>query len=157
MSFNPSWRLNKDFPCRASGNITQRLVASSSTGELDAKTRCQHKHPKDQDEFSGCKIHPQPLWLPSLNAEREKERRRKGGRRSGSGGGLGAHRLLRPHDFPGCFQGTAETRAYEFHVIAYLRKHIRNVVCISHPLGTPPDCGLPGTRCILPIRASGDG
>jgi len=52
--------------------------------------------------------------------------------------------LLLPHDFPGCFQSTALTHAHASHVIAYLRKHSRNVLRISHPLSSPPDHGLRG-------------
>lgn len=145
----------KDFPSRDAGNITQHLVVTQVSWM--PRPGANTNTPRPRMSLVGAKFISSLCGYHLSNTEREKERRQKGGRRSGSGGGLGAYRLLRPHDFPGCFQGTAETRAYEFHVIAYLRKHIRNVVCISHPLATPPDCGLPGTRCILPIHASGNG
>lgn len=108
------------------------------------RPRANTNTPKPRMRLAGAKFSSSLCGYHLSKRERERERRGKAGRMLGSGGGPGASRLVLPHDFPGSFQSVAPTHAHESHVIAYLRKHSRNVVCVSHPLSSPPDCGLHG-------------
>lgn len=59
---------------------------------------------KPRMRLAGAKISSSLCGYHLSKIEREIERRQKGVRRLWSGGGLGACRLLLPHDFPDVFK-----------------------------------------------------
>lgn len=111
--------------------------------------------PRPRMRLVGAKLNSSLCGYHLCKTERDTERRQKGGRRSGSGGVPGDCRALWLYEFPSCFQSTAQAQAHESHVIGNLRKHRRNVVCISHPFCSPPDCGLRGHQQNLPHQRPG--
>lgn len=111
--------------------------------------------PRPRMKLVGAKLNSNLCGYHPCKTERDIERKQKGRRRPGSGTVPGDCRVLWLYEFPSCFQSTAQTQTHESHVIGNLRKHRRNVVCISHPLCSPTDCRLRGHPWYLPHQRPG--